>query len=822
MKTRNLFALLLCCVFLTRIAAAQEMKTLSGHVPGAISRLHLRSRGELQHDATINLAIGLSLRNTDVLSNLLEQTYDPASPNYHHYLTPQEFTEKFGPTAEDYEMVANFAKINGLTVVRTHSNRMLLDVSGKVSDIEQAFQIKLKTYQHPAENRVFYAPDSDPTINAALPIIHIGGLDNYSLPRSDYHMRPASSVQSSGASSKSAGGSSPAIGTGPEQSYWGSDFRNAYLPGGTLTGTGQKVALLQFDGFFTNDIASYATQTGITNPPALVIVPIDGGVPSPDPGDAEPPLDIEMAMSMAPGVSTIYVYEEPNNGDPWEDMLNRMASDDLAKNLSSSWFIFDGPPDPVAEQIFQEMALQGQTFFQAAGDDDAYTGLIPFPCDSPYLTLVGGTTLTTRANAGYRSETVWNWGIEFGIDGIGSGGGVSTTYPIPTWQTNINFTLCQGSSTKRNVPDVALTADNVWVIFGGGQTGVFGGTSCAAPLWAGFTALINEQATNNNLPPMGFLNPAIYSLATKTQYTNCFHDITTGNNTWSGSPDLFFAVSNYDLCTGLGTPNGTNLINALTSSVLTNTFTHITPPLAPYGATMSALNGGNPNGNWYLFIQDLQVQNSGMVSNGWSVALTTANPVGFVADDYIAMSASPTNVLSGANVLFTIGVTNYGPSTSSNVEVSDTFPDGFTMVSSSESQGTVIQGVSSAEWIIGNLTNTAGVQLNLTLQAPDGAELDAINYAQVSADTPDFNTADSSAFATVSVLQASAPFLSGSVGSGGQFVLSISGNSPLSVVLQASTNLVNWVNLSTNSVPFSFTDTVSSAYKDRFYRAAVQ
>src|SRR5580693_943274 len=131
------------------------------------------------------------------------------------------------------------------------------------------------------------------------------------------------------------------------------------------------------------------------------------------------------------------------------------------------------------------MDLQGQSFFQAAGDDDAYTGLIPFPCDSPYLTLVGGTTLTTGAGASYFSETVWNWGIEYGIDGIGSGGGISTTYPLPIWQTNINFALCQGSSVKRNVPDVALTAENVYVTFGGGQNGIVGGTSCAAPLWAG-------------------------------------------------------------------------------------------------------------------------------------------------------------------------------------------------------------------------------------------------------------------------------------------------------------------------------------------------
>src|SRR5262249_20796690 len=116
-----------------------------------------------------------------------------------------------------------------------------------------------------------------------------------------------------------------------------------------------------------------------------------------------------------------------------------------------------------------------------------------------------------------------------------------------------------------NVPDVALTADQVWVIYLSGRTGRFGGTSCAAPLWAGFTALVNQQAAANGLPAVGFLNPALYRIAQGPAYASCFHDITTGSNTSGPSPTRFYAVAGYDLCTGLGTPNGTNLINALLS-----------------------------------------------------------------------------------------------------------------------------------------------------------------------------------------------------------------------------------------------------------------
>ncbi len=209
-------------------------------------------------------------------------------------------------------------------------------------------------------------------------------------------------------------------------------------------------------------------------------------------------------------------------------------------------------------QIFQEMAVQGQSFFSASGDYDAYTGLIPFPGDTPYITQVGGTTLTTTGPGGaWVSETVWNWG-----DGIGSGGGISTQYPIPCWQTNIDMTANQGSTTMRNTPDVALTADNVYVRVDGGEQDV-GGTSCAAPLWAGFTALVNEQAAASGQEPVGFVNPLVDAIGSGPNYTSAFHDITTGNNTTPASPTKFYAVAGYDLCTGWGTPNGQKLIDAL-------------------------------------------------------------------------------------------------------------------------------------------------------------------------------------------------------------------------------------------------------------------
>jgi subtilase family serine protease len=289
-------------------------------------------------------------------------------------------------------------------------------------------------------------------------------------------------------------------------------------------------------------------MAGRTNVP-LQNVLIDGfsGVPTGNGGEIEVSLDIEMAISMAPALAKIIVYEgSPFNFHP-NDVLNRIATDNSAKQISCSWG-WTGGPQATTDQIFQQMAIQGQTFFTASGDSDAYpAGTVdsPFgfgtPSDSAYLTSVGGTTLTMNgAGVAYASETVWNWGIRFGIDGIGSSGAISTYYTIPSWQSGINMTASKGSTTQRNMPDVALTADDTFVVADGGTFYIgVGGTSVAAPLWAGFTALANQQAAINSHAPVGFINPALYAIAATPNYTNCFHDITTGNNRWSGSPNLF-------------------------------------------------------------------------------------------------------------------------------------------------------------------------------------------------------------------------------------------------------------------------------------------
>ncbi|HTB79825.1 MAG TPA: putative Ig domain-containing protein [Opitutaceae bacterium] len=613
---------------------AAALQTVHGHRPAILSQL--KPIGPLDKTQELNLAISLPVRNQAGLAQFLQQISDPKSPNYRHYLTPAQFTAQFGPTQSDYQAVIAFAKANGLTVTAQYANRLIVDVKGTVPVVEKALGVTMLSYQHPTEKRKFFAPNADPTLNLSVQVLGISGLDNYTLPQPRYKLRGATASQSGTTTGKSTAASapysgsptaSPNLGTGANGGYMGSDFRTAYVPGVALTGSGQTVGLLQFDGYTASDITYYETKANLPAVP-LTNVLLDGfsGVPTGNGGEVEVSLDIEMSMSMAPGLAGIIVYEAGPSGN-WHDILNRMANDNLAKQLSCSWYIPGGPMDPAADQIFQQMAAQGQSFFTASGDNDAFTGLIPFPGDTPYATEVGGTMLTT-ANAGgaYSSEQVWNRN-----DGIGTGGGISTQYAIPSWQQGISMTANLGSTTMRNVPDVALTAENAYVRADGSDQ-LVGGTSCAAPLWAGFTALVNQQAMVNAGTTVGFINPAVYAIGEGSGYATDFHDTTVGNNFSSSSPSKFPGTAGYDLCTGWGTPSGAALINALAPASIpviadTNPLPSSSAGVA-YNETLTA-TGGTPG---YMFSilsgslpNGLSLSSGGVISGTTNVSGTTAD-----------------------------------------------------------------------------------------------------------------------------------------------------------------------------------------------------
>ncbi len=493
--------------------------------------------GSLAPGARLDLAIGLPLRNADELDRFIQQVSDPQSPNYRHYLSVEEFTGSFGPSQEDYDKLTAFLQANGLTVSGTHPNRMILDVSGPVSAIEKTLHMNMGLYQHPTRGQ-FIAPDHDPWLDVDVEMLNITGLDTFVLPKP---MNVKATAMTSTVPYVS--------GSGPAGLFLGNDFRAAYAPGVTLTGTGQAIGLFEVDGFFASDLTANFKQAGL--PPASVeTVLLNGFDGSPGVANLEVILDIMMAAYMAPGAQII-VYE----GFNWNDILNRMATDNTAKQLSCSWLF---STNATTEQIFKQMIAQGQSFLQASGDRGAYLSGVDAPADSPNVTVVGGTALSTTGPGGdWFSESTWS----------GSGGGVSTTYPIPSYQQSMNMAALGGSDTMRNLPDVALTAAaQMYLIYNNGQVATVGGTSAAAPLWAGFVALANQQAVAQGKPVAGFLNPTIYALGNTPSYAAGMHDIGTGTNGYS-------AITGFDLATGWGTPNGQALINALSSTTPAPSFT---------------------------------------------------------------------------------------------------------------------------------------------------------------------------------------------------------------------------------------------------------
>jgi hypothetical protein len=623
--------------------ATGEPQVLKGHVPKITKKLS--PLGRLNGNDHMDVAIGLPLRNREQLTNLLTDIYNPSSPNFRHFLTADQFTASFGPSAEDYQSVIDFAKAHHLNVTLRHPNRTLVHVTGSVADIENAFHVHMQTFQHPKENRIFFAPDAEPSLDLKTPVLAISGLDNYVKPRPLIHPSVSPGIRPLGGGGGGGGGT----GGGP---FDGFDYLNAYAPGVSQDGAGQSLGLFELFGFNGMDITDYEDEVGISPYVTVTPVLIDGASGSDDVDYTtqcgyldyafEATGDIEMAISMAPGLSSVLVYEGPTPLDQpplgssyiqdatttaqVNDVFNRMATDNLAKQLSCSYGM---DINLSTVQIFQQFAAQGQSLFIASGDFGAFSSTVwsffAEPADDPYATIVGGTTLMTNSAAQWASETTWNGPA--GTDACGNsvpaqapGGGISKVYSIPSWQQGISMTANQGSTTMRNAPDVSLVANNINIVWGNTFIGLstdwtVTGTSMATPLWAGFIALVNQQAVANGQPPIGFANPALYAIGKSTSYHSCFHDITTGNNENGTSPARYSATAGYDLCTGWGTIIGTNLMQALLAPPLDNL--RITSPV---GFTSQGPSGGP----FSVTTQTYTLANTGTTPLTWSLTNTSS------------------------------------------------------------------------------------------------------------------------------------------------------------------------------------------------------
>ena len=661
------------------VCQAQSLSPATRHVRDVVLNGQAQSVGRLPATQPMRIVLVLPHSNQAALDNLLQELYDPSSPSYHQFLTVEQFTNRFGPSQEDYDAVTSFAQAHGFTVVGTSSNRMNLDVTGQVANIEEAFHVTMGVYQHPTENRTFYSPDREPTPDLAVGLWHISGLDNYSIPQ------PALVRRNPGVTPDATTGSCPSA------SFCGSDMRAAYY-GGTLTGAGQSLGLLEYYGTDLADLTTYFKNAHQTNNVPVVLKSTDGTstscLASAGCDDTEQTIDMTQALGMAPGLSSLVMYV----GSTDSAIFNAMATaSPLNAQLSSSWTW--SPADPNTDKpYFQEFAAQGQNLFQASGDSAAWKSSSRiYPADDVYLTSVGGTDLVTSSAGGpWSSETAWANG----------GGGISPDkFAIPSWQTATASGCSKCSKTYRNAPDVSANANYTFYVCADQTTCTandYGGTSFAAPMWAGYLALANQQSLANGGTALGFINPTLYTIGLGSSYTSDFHDITGGSNGYS-------ATTGYDLATGWGSPNGAALINALLGTVPTPGFSLSASP-----ASVTVAQGGS----------------------GTST-ITSSVTGGFNAAVSLSATGQPTGVTVGFNPT---SITGNGTSTMTMTVAASTVAGTYSIT---------VTGTS------GSTTETTTVSLTVTGPNPNftiSASPSTVNIARNSSGTTTITTTISGGF----------------------------------------------------------------------------
>ena len=550
---------------------------LSGQIVPRLKQAHLV--GAASALQPLDLSIGLQLRNQQEFENLLSNMYNPRSSGYHHFLTPQPFADEFGPTTQQQQQVKDYLTSQGFTVTHVSSNGVLIDANATVSEVESAFQVKINNYALGTDR--FFANATPPKLPSSLSslIASIGGLDDSA------HMRPLYQLASTTGGVMNKSGTKHDQPRAAQAGLGPSDLTSAYdsapLQQAGIQGTNQTVAVFELDGYQSSDITQYLQQYNLGSP-SISNVLVDGSNGSAGPGAIEAELDIEVVAAMAPKATQI-VYEGPNTTQGINDTYNRIVTDDKAQVTTISWGECESDSGNAELQtldtIFKQGAAEGIAMYAAAGDFGAYDCrdnnlAVNSPADDPYITGVGGTSLHLVGGT-YGSKSVWSnpSNIQHSPKGDGGGGGISSYFKLPAWQVGPGVKN-QYSNGNRQVPDVSAHADPALgytvyctVTAGGCSSSgwiTVGGTSAAAPLWAGSTATINDYLQRQGKSRIGAANLALYALENSPQTYSPFHDVTTGNNLY------YPATANYDEASGWGSPDVYNIARDLVAGNRSN------------------------------------------------------------------------------------------------------------------------------------------------------------------------------------------------------------------------------------------------------------
>jgi subtilase family serine protease len=547
--------------------------------------------GALARTTTIPVTITLQPPDPVALQSYATAVSTPGSADYRRYLSVAAFRARFAPTDAQIAAVRSVLSSDGLVPSPVSANGLMITFSGSAAQLSSAFSTSFDRVEL-AGGRTAYANTSAPAVPSSIAstIQSVTGLNSLAVahPLGLRRQRPAGAEHAAERANVVTGGPRAcAAGRAKTTGYTANDLASAYgftgLYGQNDLGGGQRIGLVELEPYSQSDVSAYASCYDIT--PSVTTISVDGFDPN-GVQQGEATNDIEDVISLAPDASVLD-YQAPNSSEGLIDVLGRMVMDDQADVMSTSWGMCEADTSPgfvAAESVeLEEAAIQGQSFFAAAGDAGSAdcggsdTELsADDPAGQPFITAVGGTRLSALGPP--PTETTWNDG-----DGYAGGGGISRNATMPAYQldaapsvhvigANSSGTPCGAPAGEdcRQTPDVSASSsiDRGYDFYQAGEWDDWYGTSFAAPLWAAFTALADASpaCTGRHI---GFVNPLLYQLA-GSDYAKYFNDITTGDNDADDTNGgLYPASVGYDMATGLGSPIGTALAQGLCTASLT-------------------------------------------------------------------------------------------------------------------------------------------------------------------------------------------------------------------------------------------------------------
>ena len=613
--------------------------------------------GALPTSQTLNVGVSLKPRNSDALGVYARSVSTPGSPMFHHFLSSAAFAKRFAPSTSAVATLSHSLEAEGLKVGAIPKNRLLIPVTSTVRGFEHALHTNLTAYRL-ADGSLGWSAAASPELPrfVAQSVAAVIGLDNLVAPSASPRVLSASSKPSAVARVKQlsaapvacSAANSLANGSG---GWTESDIAQAYglsslYQQGDLA-AGQTIAVFELEPFLMSDVATFdQCMFGVSHTSQISLRHVDGFSQS-GAGAGEAALDVEELSALAPNAH-IVAYEAPNTTFGALDNYAQMVSDDVANVITTSWgecepaLAIGAPGSAELEStLFEEAAIQGQTVFASSGDDGSddcantlFSSSRPVephlsvddPSGQPYVVAVGGTSLASdRQPLSATEESVWNDGSHGG----GAGGGVSSNWPIPSWQATSGVPGV-GVGGGREVPDVSASADpshgiTIYISptnvatsgqfrtsmpHASGRNGgwsMIGGTSSAAPLWAAMAVEIAASASTGTacgaLPvtaggaDLGFIAPELYAVAA-THYAESFNDVTNGTNDVFGLGGGYRASVGYDLATGLGSPritrSGSPGLAAYLCAVATGQ--SVTPPSQPVILSITPAAGPTTGG----------------------------------------------------------------------------------------------------------------------------------------------------------------------------------------------------------------------------------